>query len=113
MTALNAAGQVRVCWKPTLDDTWVTITDHVSDVTFTRDRSAPAEIDLLPTKTQRFLVVPARLLEWSGPNTIRLRATLSWFGHRTLFGRTCPRSQRVKSEYRRRLRRRTARRRSR
>lgn len=103
---------VRFSWVPDGGEP-VDITDSVSDVTFTRDPSGPTEIDLLPTKPQRFLAIPTRLLEWSGPNTIRLRATLSWSGHRTLFGQACPRSQRVKSEYRRRLRRRTARRRSR
>ncbi|MBB6556163.1 hypothetical protein [Nonomuraea rubra] len=63
----------------------------------------PAPIDML-SRTHRFLVVSASLLERTGPYTVKLRGRLLWSGYRLVFGRTCPRSDAVKAEYRRRSR---------
>ncbi|MFC7103972.1 hypothetical protein ACFQQB_28215 [Nonomuraea rubra] len=46
----------------------------------------------------------ASLLERTGPYTVKLRGRLLWSGYRLVFGRTCPRSDAVKAEYRRRSR---------
>jgi hypothetical protein len=106
MTVLNASGQVRVSWVPTLDGAWTDITDSVSGLEFVT--GPPTPIELL-SKAQRFLVVPTSLLEQTGPYTLRLRGRLLWSGYRLVFGRTCPRSRRIKAEYRRRVRARSSR----
>lgn len=102
------SGETRISWVPEGDEA-VDLGDSVSDLEFVTYPNASTE--LLP-QAQRFLVVSASLLEWTSRYTVRLRGRLYWSGYRLLFGRTCPRSRRVKTEYHRRLRARVARRRN-
>jgi hypothetical protein len=91
---------VRVSWIPATGEP-VDLGEAVSDLEFVTGPATPIE---LLSRAQRFLVVSASLLERTGPYTVRLRGRLYWSGYRQIFGRTCPRSSRVKTEYHRRLR---------
>ena len=91
---------VRVSWVPATGEP-VDLGETVSDLQFVT--GPPTPIEML-SKTQRFLVVSASLLERTGPYTVKLRGRLLWSGYRLVFGRTHPRSHRVKAEYHRRCR---------
>jgi hypothetical protein len=58
---------------------------------------------LVPT-SERYLVIPVRMLRSAGTNRVHLCGRVPWSSYQLLFGRPHPHSRRVKTEYHRRAR---------
>ena len=93
---------VRASWVPALEAP-VDRNGQTADLEFTTKPLASSGSLLVPT-SERYLVIPVRMLRSSGTNRVRLRGRVPWSSYRLLFGHPHPHSRRVKTEYRRRAR---------
>lgn len=92
---------VRVSW--TRDIPPVDHDGQTADLEFATQPLASSGSLLVP-KSERYLVIPVRMLRLAGTDRVRLCGRVPWPTYRSLFDCPHPNSKRVKTEYHRRVR---------